>query len=167
VSAISAVVKIGAAQTHRILWVLAALWCGAILTAPIAELESAYSFFSAICHQMADRSMYLDGHPLPVCIRCAWIYFGLLLALSLRFEPRTWLLRLSLVAMGLEFVIARLWIDWEVTRALSGLLVGLAAAGFVEIGIRELLTRQRPEPPAPPAGHSLEKAPGRTLESFQ
>lgn len=154
-STLASVTGPGAARLHTLLWSAAAVWCGAILLAPIAGLDSIYAFFSTICHQMTERSWHLGGEPLAVCIRCTAIYFGALAALAVRLALRTWLLRLALGAMGAEFIAARLWIDWEVTRALSGLLLGLAAAGFVERGIREMLDRRR----TVPSGRVLENAP--------
>ena len=130
------------AHARRALWVLSALWFAAILAAPGAELEWVYRFFSAICHQAPDRSWHLAGLPLPVCIRCTSIYAGFLAALSVRLPARTLFLRFALAAMVLEFVVARVWIDWEPARALSGLLFGLAAAGFVNLGVGELLARR-------------------------
>ncbi|MDA1315049.1 MAG: DUF2085 domain-containing protein [Acidobacteria bacterium] len=35
-----------------------------------------YAAFSPFCHQSADRSWYLFGEPLAVCIRCLGIYCG-------------------------------------------------------------------------------------------
>jgi hypothetical protein len=43
--------------------------------------------------------------------------------------------------MVLEFVTARVWIDFEPARAATGLVFGLAAAGFVDAGTRELCSR--------------------------
>lgn len=141
-STVLAAPGIDRAYTQRALWALSALWFAAILAAPGAELEWVYRLFSAICHQAADRSWHLAGHPLPVCIRCTSIYAGFLAALSFGLPARTWFLRFALAAMLMEFVAARVWIDWEPTRALSGLLFGLAAAGFVNLGVGELLARR-------------------------
>jgi uncharacterized membrane protein len=35
-----------------------------------------YKFSSTICHQRSDRSFALNGHQLPVCARCAGLYFS-------------------------------------------------------------------------------------------
>ena len=50
-------------------------------------------------------------------------------------------LRVSIALLLLEVSFAHVWIDLELARAISGLLVGLAAAGFVSEGIRELISR--------------------------
>ena len=139
---------------HQTLWTLAALWFGIILIGPIVQVEAIYTFFSAICHQLSERSWHLDGHALPVCIRCASIYFGFLLALTLRFRARVGFLRFALAAMAVEWVLARIWFDWEPTRAVSGLMLGLAAAAFVEAGVTELLGQRLPRPRTGQSGRS-------------
>jgi len=117
----------------------AALWWGAIVAAPLVDLDWVYTFFSAICHQNPDRVWHLAGAPLPVCVRCASIYAGFLLALLGRIPPNSRFLRVALAATLLEFLIARAGLDLEPARAATGLLLGLAAAGFVGAGVAELL----------------------------
>src|SRR5438132_11221759 len=52
------------------------LWCLSILAAPALGLTWVYRFFSIICHQEPERSWQVFGESLPVCIRCASIYFA-------------------------------------------------------------------------------------------
>ena len=125
-------------QTRQLLLIVAAAWCVAIAAAPIFESRWLYEFFSAICHQNPARSWRLTGEPLGVCIRCASIYAGFLLALALRIRPNVRFLRMSLALTGLQFVVAHVWIDLEAARAFSGLLLGGGAEGFVEHGVWEL-----------------------------
>lgn len=139
--------RFGAIELRRTIWVMAAVWCGAILASPILQIDAIYAVFSNICHQMSERSWHLAGHPLPVCVRCASIYLGGFFALTLHLPAHPVFLRFALAAMAFEFTIARFWIDWEPTRAISGLLLGLAAAGFIESGIVELLERRSAEQP--------------------
>jgi uncharacterized membrane protein len=42
------------------------------------ELFLAFIFAmgSVICHQLPDRSFFLDGHQLPVCARCSGLYLS-------------------------------------------------------------------------------------------
>ncbi len=122
---------------------LAAMWISAILVAPLVEGRAIYTFFSVICHQLPVRSWFLAGDPLAACIRCTSIYAGFLCALVLRIPPMRWFLRVSIAVLVLEVTAARLWIDIELARTVSGLLLGLASAGFVSEGIRELISRRR------------------------
>lgn len=114
------------------------LWCLSIIAAPLTNSAMIYSFFAIICHQDPARSWYLAGEPLPVCIRCASIYFGFLAALWLRVSPRTQWLRIALAVMICEFVVARLVVDIAVVRSISGILFGVTAAPFVRQGIEEM-----------------------------
>src|SRR5262245_53805862 len=69
---------------------LSILWVSLILAAPwLMErrhfLASAaiYKGFSAVCHQEPGRSFYFHGYPMGVCSRCAGIYAGFVVGLSL------------------------------------------------------------------------------------
>jgi uncharacterized membrane protein len=128
----------GSAISDRILLAAVAAWCTAMIAAPLFDSGVIYGFFSSICHQYPERSWFLFGRPLAVCIRCAAIYGGFLIALLLEMPAKTGLLRWAVALTAVEFVVAHLIIDMEVVRAFSGLLLGLAAAGFVAQGFREL-----------------------------
>ena len=111
------------------------LWCLSIIAAPLTGSAAIYSFFAIICHQDPARSWYVAGEPLPVCIRCASIYFAFLAGLWLRVSPRTQWLRISLALMVCEFVVARFIVDIALVRSISGILFGITAAPFVRQGI--------------------------------
>ena len=119
------------------------LWCAAIIAAPLINLSPVYAFFSVICHQDSARSWQISGEPLPVCIRCASIYFAFLASLWFRLPPRVRWLRMSIVFVLAEFAIARLLIDSVLLRSASGILVGAAAAPFVRQGVGEMLFRRK------------------------
>jgi uncharacterized membrane protein len=116
----------------------ATLWCLSIVAAPALDLSGVYRFFAAICHQDPARSWYLFGEPLPVCIRCASIYFAFTASLWLGIRANVRWLRISLLLMLLEFGVARFLLDTAVLRSVSGILVGLAAAPFVKQGVEEI-----------------------------
>ena len=125
-------------KTYAALLAGSTLWCISIIAGPLTGSSAIYSFFAMICHQDPSRSWYLLGEPLPVCVRCASIYFGFLAALWLRISPRTQWLRVALVLMLCEFVFARLVLDAAVIRSISGILFGVTAAPFVRQGIEEM-----------------------------
>jgi uncharacterized membrane protein len=37
-----------------------------------------YASFKLICHQIPERSYFIEGQQLPVCVRCLGVYFGML-----------------------------------------------------------------------------------------
>jgi uncharacterized membrane protein len=125
----------------------AALWCLLIVAAPLFDLAWVYQFFAFICHQNPLRSWSLGTEPLAVCIRCASIYFGFLLGLVANVPPRSGFLKASLAATLSEFLmeIAGLG-DFAALRALTGLALGLAGAGFVAIGVGEMLAARLGRP---------------------
>lgn len=114
------------------------LWCLGILAAPLFGLTWVYEFFARICHQDPERSWHIFGHALPVCVRCASIYFSFTASLWLSLKPNTRWLRVSIAIMACEFIIARFFLDSAVLRSFSGVLVGLSAAPFVRMGVEEL-----------------------------
>src|SRR5215469_15507350 len=96
------------------------LWCLAILTATLLGPSWLYEFFSKICHQDPSRSWRLFGHQLPVCIRCASIYFAFTVSLWLGLKPNVRWLRAAVAVMAVEFILARLVIDAALLRSFSG-----------------------------------------------
>jgi uncharacterized membrane protein len=122
----------------KALLAVSTLGCLLIIAAPLFGLTWVYGLFSQICHQEPERSWQLYGKSLPVCIRCASIYFAFTLSLWLGLKANVRWLRVSIAAMFLEFVAARLFIDAAPLRSLSGIMVGLSAAPFVKQGIEEI-----------------------------
>jgi uncharacterized membrane protein len=116
----------------------ATLWCLTILAAPALGLTWAYRFFSIVCHQEPERSWQAFGRTLPVCIRCASIYFAFTASLWLGLKANVRCLRIAVCFMLCEFVLARVLIDAAALRSISGLLVGLTAAPFVKQGVEEI-----------------------------
>ncbi len=45
-------------------------------------LAFVYAVGGVVCHQMPERSFFIDGHQLPVCARCTGLYLSAALGLS-------------------------------------------------------------------------------------
>src|SRR5215813_6967823 len=142
----SAMIVYAALMTMSILWmalILAAPW----LMAERHFLASAaiYQAFSAVCHQMPERSFYFYGHPMGVCSRCASIYAGFIIGLSIypfardlredRFPPR-WILVGAAVPAVIDFTagVSGLFANTFLSRALTGILFGAVAAFYITPG---------------------------------
>jgi uncharacterized membrane protein len=113
-----------------------------------------YLAYSRICHQIADRSFQIDGHPFAVCSRCFGIYVGYVMGLviypfarSLReteTPARGWLLvALALVAIDFAGDWLGLFDNTLLSRALTGMVAGAAGAfytlpGFVSVAATSL-----------------------------
>jgi uncharacterized membrane protein len=146
------------AQAFRVWGVTVAIvaaWVFAVVFAPIARdldlgiASRIYSFFSYICHQLPERSLHYDGHPLAVCSRCFGVYFGLLAGLIVyplwrRIDeieplPRIWLF-LSLIPIGIDWSLTMfgVWENTHFSRFITGLILGVACATYIVPAVVEI-----------------------------
>lgn len=138
-----------AVMVYVALLLVSVLWLGMIFAAPglIAsghELAGVtlYRSFSAICHQMPERSLHLHGLPLAVCSRCTAIYAGFFLGLvvspfvrGLRNQTmpaRRWLLWAALpVVVDFSGGWIGLFANTFFSRTATGLLAGAAMSFYL------------------------------------
>lgn len=135
---------------------LTLLFVSAIIIAPMAEAHGyssvallIYTTFGKFCHQIPERSLYIDGHPLAVCARCTGIYFGasagvlfypLVRSLNRVDAPaRKWLL-LALVPTSIDFALGFFGIleNTHLTRFVTGALLGSVTAFYVVPGLVDM-----------------------------
>ena len=137
-----------------------------IVIAPVAAAgghsnvaEGIYRAFGALCHQLPERSYFIDGHKFAVCSRCTGIYAGFAFTLlayplvrSLRntaTPPRT-VLFLAALPLLIDFSLTffGIWENTHTSRLLTGALLGSVAVFYVMPGIVDLslrsLTKQTP-----------------------
>ena len=120
-----------------------------------------YRAFGTLCHQIPERSYFIDGHKLAVCSRCTGIYAGFAFTLliyplvrSLRntATPPLSLLILAALPLAIDFSLTffGIWENTHTSRLLTGLLLGSVTVFYVMPGIVELsvraLTNQSHEP---------------------
>src|SRR5215213_120167 len=140
-----------------------------IILAPVAaagghgDLAFAiYHAFGTLCHQLPERSYFIDGHKFAVCSRCTGIYAGFAFTLllyplvrSLRniaTPPRS-LLILAALPLAIDFSLTffGFWENTHTSRLLTGALLGSVAVFYVMPGIVDLslrsLTKRTHEPP--------------------
>jgi uncharacterized membrane protein len=146
-------VKNSAMTVYATLMTISIAWIGLIFAAPWLMAErhffastTIYRGFSAVCHQIADRSFHFHGFPLGVCSRCTGVYLGFVIGLALypfardvreeRF-PARWILIGSIVPAVIDF--AGGWIglftNTFLSRALTGMLFGVVAAFYITPGL--------------------------------
>lgn len=115
-----------------------------------------YAAGSVICHQLPDRSFFLDGRQLPVCARCTGLYvsgaagvLGWLVAKSawrwrpMEVPPRAalWIVAGAAVPTAISYVtgVAGVWDGTNLTRAMLAVPLGLAAGAVVAaVGTKDL-----------------------------
>ena len=122
--------------------------------------DGIYRAFAAFCHQLPERSYFIDGHKFAVCSRCTGIYFGFAFTLllyplvrSLRnaaFPERRWLI-LATVPLAIDWSLTffGIWENTHTSRLVTGLLLGGTAVFYVMPGIIDLSFRLRRRPAAP------------------
>jgi uncharacterized membrane protein len=130
-----------------------------VLVAPLAaagghgELAQViYRAFGVLCHQLPERSYFIDGHKLAVCSRCTGLYAGFALTLllyplvrSLRTTttpPRSWLLLAAMpLAVDFSLTFFGIWENTHTSRLLTGALLGSVAVFYVVPGLMDLSLR--------------------------
>lgn len=107
-----------------------------------------FSIGAVICHQLPDRSFFLEGRQLPVCARCTGLYmsgamglvawFGLKAARAwgpISIKPRIALRGLLITALPTALSVASgaaaVWDGSNVTRAVVAIPLGACAGAIV------------------------------------
>jgi uncharacterized membrane protein len=111
-----------------------------------------YRAFSYVCHQIPERSFFVEGHPFAVCARCTGLYAGFTVATiayplvrSLRqidAPPRKWLF-MAAAPLAIDFALGffGIWNNTHFSRFATGALLGSVAVfyvmpGFVDLSLR-------------------------------
>jgi uncharacterized membrane protein len=130
-----------------------------IVVAPLAAASGhseiaigIYRAFSVLCHQLPERSFFIDDHKFAVCSRCTGIYAGFALTLlayplirplrTTHTPPRKWLI-IAAIPLLIDFSLTffGIWENTHTSRLLTGLILGSAAVFYVMPGIADLSLR--------------------------
>ena len=104
-----------------------------------------YESFARVCHQIAERSFHVAGHPLAVCHRCFGFYVGFtlgLIVLPLLRPARDWLLgkpRRVLLFLAPAAIDWLLPINTPASRFLTGVLAAAAIAVLVWAAVGQIV----------------------------
>jgi uncharacterized membrane protein len=111
-----------------------------------------YRAFSYVCHQIPERSFFVEGHPFAVCARCTGLYAGFTVATiayplvrSLRqtnAPPRKWLF-MAAAPLAIDFALGffGIWNNTHFSRFATGALLGSVAVFYVMPGFMDLSLR--------------------------
>ena len=107
-----------------------------------------YAMGSVICHQLPDRSFFINGQQLPVCARCTGLYLSagagvcvwLVVKVARGWRPVTVPPRRALAVLAITAVptvvsfasgVLGVWDGSNVTRAMLAVPLGLTAGAIV------------------------------------
>ena len=104
---------------------------------------------SAVCHRMAERSLYFDGMQMPLCARCTGIYTGAFFAFCFFFLKKRMgngkpfslaqaiLTGCAVLPIGIDGIGSYLgfWESSQLMRLFSGSLVGAVVPGFLLMAV--------------------------------
>jgi len=108
-----------------------------------------YSSGDRLCHQRADRSLFLNGNEMPYCSRCTTIWLGLAIGLGFMvlytFELNEKFLiaiALGLAPIGIDGIgqLLDFWQSTNIVRILTGLPAGMICGIALGIIFDELRT---------------------------
>ncbi|SHK05090.1 DUF2085 domain-containing protein [Rhodothermus profundi] len=114
--------------------------------------------FAPLCHQLPDRSFWIDGVQLAVCQRCYGIYTGLFLGALLlpmfgaraawMYRQARWLLVVALFPPALDWglQILQLWNNTPLSRTLTGLWFGLVVGLLLTATLCHAPRKAPPQP---------------------
>ena len=107
----------------------------------------AYSAGDRLCHQKAERSLFIHGNQMPFCVRCTAIWLGLAVGLGFMVfyriqlnEKFLFVILLGIVPIAVDGV-GQLFGFWESTniiRLMTGLLAGVVVGVAIGVIIDEV-----------------------------
>jgi uncharacterized membrane protein len=108
-----------------------------------------YSIGDIFCHQISDRSLYLNGNQMPFCSRCTAIWFGLALGLALMIfysvklnDKFLLIIILGILPLGIDGFgqLIGLWDSTNLIRVITGLITGVICGVAIGVIIDEIIT---------------------------
>ena len=106
-----------------------------------------YSSGDALCHQKAERSLFINGNQMPFCARCTAIWIGLAIGLcfmvffQIELDNKFfYLILIGLIPIGIDGL-GQLFGFWEsnnIIRIITGLLIGVICGLAIGIIIDEI-----------------------------
>ena len=117
--------------------------------------NSVYSAGDRLCHQKAERSLFINSNQMPFCSRCTAIWLGLAIGLGFMVffiiklnEKFVFILIAGIVPIGVDGVgqLLGFWESANLTRIITGLMVGIVcgiAIGVIIDEIRKMINSKK------------------------
>lgn len=108
-----------------------------------------YSAGDFLCHQRLDRSIIINENQMPFCARCTAIWLGLAIGIGLIVfyiielnEKFIFALLIGLIPIGVDGIgqLIGLWESTNITRVITGLIIGILCGLALGIIIDEFKT---------------------------
>jgi len=108
-----------------------------------------YSAGDRLCHQIAERSFFINGNQMPFCARCTAIFLGFVIGLGFMVfykieldERFIFLILIGLVPIGVDGLgqLFGFWGSTNLIRVITGLLVGTVCGVTIAVIIDEIRT---------------------------
>jgi len=99
-----------------------------------APWNSIYSIGDRLCHQIAERSFFLNGNQMPFCARCTAIWLGLAMGLGLMIfykikldEKLIYMIIIGIIPIAVDGLgqLFGLWESTNVIRFITGFIIGI------------------------------------------
>ena len=106
-----------------------------------------YSTGDRLCHQIAERSFFINGNQMPFCSRCTAIWLGLAIGLGFMIfykiqldEKFIFIIILGLVPMGIDGLGQNFgfWESTNIIRLITGLITGIVCGVAIGLIIDEI-----------------------------
>jgi uncharacterized membrane protein len=121
--------------------------------------ELLFTLGGTVCHQLPERSLFVDGRQLPLCIRCTGIHFSLWYGFGLLFFlNRAWVFALTPMTVRIILVVSMIPVGLDVAshyfgwrhgnndlRFITGIFAGLGIGLFLSktvLSVSALLQNQ-------------------------
>jgi uncharacterized membrane protein len=111
--------------------------------------STVYSAGDSLCHQKAERSLFINGNQMPFCSRCTAIWFGIAIGLGIMLfftitlnEKFIFFIFLCFVPIGIDGVgqLFHLWESTNIIRIITGLIAGIITGIAIGVILDEIKT---------------------------
>jgi uncharacterized membrane protein len=114
-----------------------------------APWNAIYGCGDRLCHQKAERSLFINGNQMPFCTRCTAIWLGFAVGLGFMVfykiqlnEKFLFLILIGIVPIGIDGVgqLLQLWESTNIIRLITGLFAGIVCGIAIALIIYEIIS---------------------------